>query len=471
MLREESIGVEGRWCGVGGAGARSAKCEQLHRRLRRIVKARGALEAQEAEALREAEQLRVWRYYGYGSLLEYMEMEMGYSPRAALERLRVAKAIVGLPAIADAMAQGDLSFSAGRELTRVATAETEQEWLAAIGDKNLRDVEDMVSGRKPGDKPSDPADPALRRRRLRYDDIDDETIAMLRQAREILDRELGERMSDRDFLRTFARMVIDGAASPERKHAPYEVAVTICDDCKRGWQHGGAIKVEMSPATLEAALCDARHIGSLHDDAQGRDAHADNAFMDQAQGRDTRTDNASTADAQRATNKASTDSAQRATNKSCARATTRSVSKRVRSAIPPALRRKVKHRDHGRCRVPWCRSSRNCDQHHLLPLSHGGRHTEDNLITLCESHHLAHHTGALIIEGTRAATVVFKRRAHHEFAIAERAVETASALKSLGFDKHEVKIAMDKTRTHVGTSELTLEQWIKTALHYCAKPS
>jgi hypothetical protein len=86
----------------------------LHRKLKRIVKTRAALDAEEAEALREAERLRVWRYYGYSSLLEYMEMEMGYTPRAALERLRVAKAIVDLPAIADAMAQGDLSFSAGR---------------------------------------------------------------------------------------------------------------------------------------------------------------------------------------------------------------------------------------------------------------------------------------------------------------------------------------------------------------------
>jgi Holliday junction resolvasome RuvABC DNA-binding subunit len=107
----------------------------------------------------------------------------------------------------------------------------------------------------------------------------------------------------------------------------------------------------------------------------------------------------------------------------------------------------------------------------MLPVARGGRHTEDNLITLCESHHLAHHAGALIIEGTTASTAVFKRRAHHTLATAERAVETATALKALGFDKREVKCAMDQTRTHVGTAELTLEQWIKIALRYCARPS
>jgi hypothetical protein len=33
-----------------------------------------------------------------------------------------------------------------------------------------------------------------------------------------------------------------------------------------------------------------------------------------------------------------------------------------------------------------------------------------------------------------------------------------------------VREAMEKTRTHVGTATLTLEQWIKIALGYCAKP-
>lgn len=119
--------------------------------------------------------------------------------------------------------------------------------------------------------------------------------------------------------------------------------------------------------------------------------------------------------------------------------------------------------------MDWCRSSRNCDQHHIIPISRGGTHTLENVITLCESHHLAHHAGALIIEGTASAPR-FTRRAHSSFAIAERAVETAAALKGLGFDRHEVKAAMEKTRTHVGNAELTLEQWIKIALGYCPKP-
>jgi hypothetical protein len=280
--------------------------------------------------------------------------------------------------------------------------------------------------------------------------------------------------------------------------------------------------VEMSPPTLEAAQCDALHIGSLRDEPQQigslhdepqqigslRDEphcgvarkthvgssesapttteHAQTTAIRPAQSttsepfestttksaQSTTTEHAQTT-AIRPAQSTTSESVESTTTKSAQSTTSKpaqsTTTKRAKSIIPPALRRKVNHRDHGRCRVPWCRSSRNCDQHHMRPVALGGEHSAENLITLCESHHLAHHAGALIIEGS-ATTAVFTRRAHHSFAIAERAVETARALRDLGFDKHEVKAAMDKTRTHVGTTELTLEQWIKIALSYCPKP-
>lgn len=428
MLREGSVEVAESWASVSGVAnanassqSRDRQCEQVHRRLKRIVKARGALDMQEAAALREAEALRVWRHFGYSSLVEYMEMEMGYTPRAAIERLRVAKAIEELPVIADAMEQGDLSFSAARELTRVATPETETQWLEASNEKNLRQVEELVSGHKQGDKPSDPVDPKLRKKTLRYDEIDPETVVLMREAKLILERECGDRLDDNAFLRSLARMVIEGGAATERRRAPYQIAAMICDQCKRGWQNGGGLSVEMSPAALEVALCDAQHIGRVDVDS----GHVP--------------------------------------------ATRPDVEQRAKHDIPPALRRKVKARDKGTCRVPWCRSSRNCDQHHIIPVSQGGQHTLENLITLCESHHIAHHEGALLIRGP-ASKVTFERRGQNAFTQAGHAVDTAKALRAAGFGKHEVTAAVERTRTHVGTTELTLEQWIKIALGYCPKP-
>src|SRR5256714_11662676 len=98
---------------------------EVDRELRGIAKRRAVLDADEARWLREAQKLRIWREVGCGSLAEYMERRLGYAPHTALERLRVALAIEGLPALEEALARGELPFSAVRELTRVATAETE----------------------------------------------------------------------------------------------------------------------------------------------------------------------------------------------------------------------------------------------------------------------------------------------------------------------------------------------------------
>src|SRR5678809_1604257 len=120
MLRDESANSEAVWSGA--VDEHGIKCDRLHHRLKRIVKARATLDAQELECLRDADRLRLWRRYGCASLVDYMERELGYSQRGAIERVRVMGAIAELPAIEQALVQGDLSFSAAREITRVATA-------------------------------------------------------------------------------------------------------------------------------------------------------------------------------------------------------------------------------------------------------------------------------------------------------------------------------------------------------------
>ena len=150
-------GADGEWAGgvssARGIGSRDvrARCEQVHRNLQQIVGARGALEAQETAALRDAEALRIWRYYGCTSLVDYLEREMGYTTRAAIERVRVIHALAELPTIERAMKEGRLGYSAARELTRVATAQTEAAWLDAAAGKTAREVEQLTRGRKHGD--------------------------------------------------------------------------------------------------------------------------------------------------------------------------------------------------------------------------------------------------------------------------------------------------------------------------------
>jgi len=55
-------------------------------------------------------------------------------------------------------------------------------------------------------------------------------------------------------------------------------------------------------------------------------------------------------------------------------------------AIPPEVRRFVKHRDGG-CTIAGCHSRYRLQVHHIRPRAAGGDHDPDNLTTLCWFHH------------------------------------------------------------------------------------
>jgi len=125
----------------------------IDRALRSIAKQRAALDAREAAWLREAEEHQIWRNLGMVSALDYMERALGYTPRAAQDRLRVARALGDLPVMTAALADGELAFTAVRELTRVATRVTEVAWVDAARGKNVREIEQLVAGHRVGDLP------------------------------------------------------------------------------------------------------------------------------------------------------------------------------------------------------------------------------------------------------------------------------------------------------------------------------
>lgn len=64
--------------------------------------------------------------------------------------------------------------------------------------------------------------------------------------------------------------------------------------------------------------------------------------------------------------------------------------KRRKSDIPADVRAAVLKRDGLRCR--WCGTRSHLHLHHIIYRSGGGKHTAENLITLCQRHHDAVHS-------------------------------------------------------------------------------
>jgi len=317
----------------------------LHERLVAGAKQRLALEAAEARDLVYAEEAEIWRRFGYLSMIEYMQRELFYEGHTARERLRVANKLFELPVLAEAFREGELSFSALKELTRIVVPETEEVWREAAAGKTAREVERMVSGLREGAPPGDRPDPKLERHRIWFD-VDGETHALWRAKRIALDNERGQRMTDIEVVRAISRTEHTGDGTP----SPTLHAVTTCRVCKQSSLVAGGILTPLSEASRERLLCDSADAGDLESN-----------------------------DTQRLT-----------------------------FDIPAAIRRRVLIRDRFACTVPGCTSCRNIDLHHIKFRSHGGGHTMGNLTTVCGGHHVEAHEGLLKIRGRAPDGLVFE---------------------------------------------------------------
>jgi hypothetical protein len=140
--------------GIGALDDQRTSWQVAHEALSRLARARAATDAEEGRWLLAGERAAVHVHLGYGSFSEYIERLFGYQPRSLQERLRVAEALEGLPALARALSSGELSWSAARELTRVAVRDTEQEWLDFARGMTLRQLEQVLAHRQSGDMPS-----------------------------------------------------------------------------------------------------------------------------------------------------------------------------------------------------------------------------------------------------------------------------------------------------------------------------
>jgi hypothetical protein len=416
--------------------------QKAHQELRRLARARAGLDFEEGRWLLLAWRSVLHARLGYGSFREYVERLFGYGARLVQDKLRVAEALEGLPVLAEALRSGRACWSVLRELTRVATPETEDEWLAAAEGRTVREVERLVSGLAPGSQPSDARDPALARYVLRFE-VTGEVLASFREALSKLRRDAGEVLDDDAALLLMARAVLQGPSDEGR--STYQVALTVCESCQRAVQQGAGELVEVGPELVEMAACDGQHLGRL-DESTGLAA--------------------GTHDAQRAHGGAELADASATTA-------------RAVQTIPPAIRRLVLRRDGGRCVVPSCRHATWLDTHHLETRAEGGGHDPNNLVTLCAAHHRALHRGELVIERAVTTGLTFRHADGSAYGgvVSPSAVDAAAkafrALRRLGFGEGEARRALTQA-AHMGGGD-SVETWVRRCLglltERCARAS
>ena len=422
-------------------GAAERDWMRAHSALTRLARERAAADAEEGRWL-----LLAWRsgahvHLGYGSFSEYIERLLGYAPRATREKLRVAEALESLPLSARALAQGTLSWCAMRELTRVATTDTEGAWLDAANGKTTRALERLVAGKRPGELPPRPGETLTPSRHVLRFDVAADTFATFRDAMHNLRRASGGNLDDDALLLAMARRVL--GAPEDDGRSSHRISYELCPACGHGAQVAGGQRIPVDKEILAMAACDGECIGAC----PPKPANENNAPL---------------------TNEAAplTSEAEHTPVVQAARAPHVG---RARQAVPPALRRAVLLRDRHACSVPGCTNTHYVDVHHIRPRSEGGNNTRENLITLCSAHHRATHRGDLIIDG-QAGELCFR---HADGTLYGRPLAAASAdthskvfsaLRQLGFREREVHAVLAELRADPALQNAAVEHVLREAL-------
>jgi hypothetical protein len=115
----------------------------------RLTTARARSDAEEGRTLLRALRSAAHVHAGFGSFAEYVGKLFAHGARFTYEKRRVAEALERLPVLSAALEFGALHWSAARELTRVAAAETQAAWLDVARGKSLRQIEALVAGANP----------------------------------------------------------------------------------------------------------------------------------------------------------------------------------------------------------------------------------------------------------------------------------------------------------------------------------
>src|SRR5262245_55300141 len=127
---------------LNGAVKLSAEC--LERELTTLARELNAGNYRFLVLLAEFERCGGYVETGQASCAHWLSWRCGFGLVAAREKLRVARAVEGLPRVADAMRRGVLSYCKVRALTRIATPENE-EWLLSMAEaETVSQVEKVV---------------------------------------------------------------------------------------------------------------------------------------------------------------------------------------------------------------------------------------------------------------------------------------------------------------------------------------
>jgi Domain of unknown function (DUF222)/HNH endonuclease len=362
-----------------------------------------------------------WSEWDCRSCSHWLSYRCGLSPAAGREQVRVARTLAGLPAIRAAFGAGELCYSQVRALTRVATADTEQDLVMIARHATAAQLDVIVAAYRGVLRYE--LGPGADRRYLRcgYDD-DGSLLIQGRLPAEEGALVLAALEAGRDALREGRTSrpgeAQDAPGSGEMSEAaagsaPAESTHNGDNGALDPDGHHGEPPPGQRPAVSNAdalVLMSQTLLSSGPAERSGGDGyqvvvHVDAATLaDDGGGGPCQLDQGPALHPETARRLACDASLVRILERD---GRPLSVGRKTRT-VPPALRRALKSRD-PICRFPGCDRRRFLHAHHVDHWANGGHTDLSNLVNLCSHHHRLLHEGGYRIERGAHGALRFRR--------------------------------------------------------------
>lgn len=381
----------------------------------------GRIAAAQAELLAwiaEFDRRQGWSGPGMLSCAHWLSWRVGLSGGAAREQVRVARRLEELRVLREAFADGRVSYSKVRAISRVAEPEDGIDWVSLARHSSAAQLEKLAAGvaraRSYEEDRADPEWAAWRlRTRVRYDDRGGFTMTisgpahLLPVVREGLDARKAELAREQE------RSQVAPAVDKAPARAQTQPSVTSADDGGKGGVSAETPTAAPEPTDADALVSLAQDAltaeQAAHPTAARRRRPQLSPQIDPLSGWARQTDgellppSSVRAVLRSLPGRGKRPSLRPVTSRDCRRHDLG----RTRREASLALRELLGTIDGERCRFPGCTRRRNLHAHHLAFWSDGGGTDLDNLVVVCARHHtLVHATGfALVLHPDRRLEV------------------------------------------------------------------
>lgn len=417
-----------------------------------------------------------WARQGFSSCAEYLGFRIGLSGGTAREHVRIARALSDVPAIAEAMERGELSFSKVRAVTRVATPENEHDLLAIACAGTAAHVEKTVRAmrRAQGAKDTQHAEAQHTARTFSLVTNEDGSLTIRGRlpaelgavVQKAVERALEQQERNEDTKQsTHGQRMADALATVAESALSADIArgvpaerVQVVLHVERTPGYGG------EPRSSTVSIAEPEALGRLFGRSlPGRQALRPAHVPAEADSHDTALqaviEPGGAGLAEQTARRLACDASIVVQDGGSCSCGSQAVARKKR--VPGLPLRRVLSRRDGGCTFPGCTHTRHLHTHHIEHWLDGGETSERNTCLLCSLHHrLCHEGGFQLKRGEDEALLFFDPRGNLVPSTPEllQSDDGEAALRALA---QSARIAIDSDTMPVWQGETLDLDWAK----------